>query len=710
MLDRNGGSRDLLNPIMDEKSIESPRGDGEREKNLWVDQMMHEQRHKWTTPRDLTVFCGTWNVNAKVPHENLSPWLCPWQRDEKGPDVYCIGIQEIVELNAMNIGMSDANSAKQSLMWEDKIEREALKGQYTKIMGKHFVGLMMVVYVKTELVQSHALSGKAGEKIGVGKMGLGNKGAIVIRMNFWETSICFVNTHLTAGKSKVSNRNNDFETIIEKVEIKLGDETLSIRDHDYCFWVGDLNYRLNATDLNDVYRRIRAQPPDMSYLLNADQLITERNAGRCFVGFQEQDITFLPTYKYLPGTPGYDDREDGKRRMPAWCDRVQWCIKPKTKGISVSPKLYKRAELCCSDHKPVMAMFTTSAMVPLPKKERDAFRQQLNRKLDEYENEHIPQVSLSTNTLNLGNVIFDKPATDSLTITNTGKAMAEYHFVPVPGVNELSIKPWVHVSPETCLLVPGASKRLSVTAQINREFAQAFNNGEEKIEHILVLQLRSGRGARKKNEEEMRKSQFISITGTYLPSCFGCSLEYLSTASAPVRSPKMQILPSHNAYKIPKELWRLVDHLLRKGGLYEVDLFITEGDPEQITDIIECLDTGETFDKVSLHSMAETLIRFLRSLKDPVFPFAILSQVNPTGGTSAMHSFCKLALRQLNPLQYRTFVYVVSFIREILKNSQHNKLSVEVLVPVFSKCLFEEDPTGRARLVLRHYLSAENFR
>mmetsp|Transcript_28166 Transcript_28166/g.45339 ORF Transcript_28166/g.45339 Transcript_28166/m.45339 type:complete len:712 (+) Transcript_28166:48-2183(+) len=691
------------------EASDSPRDedwDMVENKNELVDQMMLEQRHEWTKPRELTIFCGTWNVNAKVPNENLAAWLCPWGSEEKAPDVYCIGIQEVVELNAMNIGMSDANSAKQSLMWEDKVEKEALKGKYTRIMGRHFVGLMMAVYVKTHLVRLNAIRDWAAEKLGVGKMGLGNKGAIVIRMNIWEVSICFVNTHLTAGKSKCNNRNQDFETIFNKMEIKHGHRTYTIKDHDYCFWVGDLNYRLNATDLNDVYKRIKASPPDMSYLLNADQLITERSAGRTFQGFQEQEIKFLPTYKYIPNTPRYDDREDGKRRMPAWCDRIQWLVKPKEVGLAVKPHFYKRAELICSDHKPVMALFTANALEPLPKKERDAYREDLIRKLDEFENEHIPQVSLSKNTIDLGDVFFDTPATDTLVVKNTGKAMAEYHFVAVPGT-QVAVKKWVTVTPATCLLVPGASKELTVTAHVTREFAQDFNSGKESIDHFLILELIPGRGGRKQTDEMMRKSQFISVSGKYMKSCFGCSLDYLVTASDPVRSNRLRTLPSNEAHKIPKELWRIVDHLYRRGGLYEVELFVTDGYPDEVKGIMESLDCGEPFEKVSLHSMAETLVRFLSSLEFHVFSAAILNQAHHSK-TDNIHSFCRLSLRQLNPLQYRVFTYVVSFIREILKHKEHNKLSVDLLVPVFAKCLFEDDGAGKAHLVLSHFLSPEN--
>ena len=44
------------------------------------------------------------------------------------------------------------------------------------------------------------------------------------------------------------------------------------------------------------------------------------SAGRAFEGFSEGDISFLPTYKYDPGTNTFDTSH--KQRIPAYTDRV----------------------------------------------------------------------------------------------------------------------------------------------------------------------------------------------------------------------------------------------------------------------------------------------------------------------------------------------------------------------------------------------------
>ena len=54
---------------------------------------------------------GTWNVGGKEPKEGLMlfEWLFP-MGDMKTPDIYIIGLQEIVDLNAKNIVLSSNTS------------------------------------------------------------------------------------------------------------------------------------------------------------------------------------------------------------------------------------------------------------------------------------------------------------------------------------------------------------------------------------------------------------------------------------------------------------------------------------------------------------------------------------------------------------------------------------------------------------------------
>ena len=70
--------------------------------------------------------------------------------------------------------------------------------------------------------------------------------------------------------------------------------------------MGDLNYRVDgtATIVQKLIDAHRFEAIDSlillikQVLLNNDQLLKERRLQRCFAGFQESQIHFMPTYKF----------------------------------------------------------------------------------------------------------------------------------------------------------------------------------------------------------------------------------------------------------------------------------------------------------------------------------------------------------------------------------------------------------------------------
>ena len=104
--------------------------------------------------------------------------------------------------------------------------------------------------------------------------------------------------------------------------------------------------------------------------------------------------------------------------------------------------------------------------------------------------------------------------------------------------------------------------------------------------------------------------------------------------------------------------------------------------------IRDCLDVGtplaSILDQVSVHSLAETLIRFLESLAEPVIPFAMCAKCLEN---SASQVACKQLLAQLPPAHYNAFVYIVAFLRELLTHTEANNLTPEKLAVVFGAVL-----------------------
>ena len=94
--------------------------------------------------------------------------------------------------------------------------------------------------------------------------------------------------------------------------------------------------------------------------------------------------------------------------------------------------------------------------------------------------------------------------------------------------------------------------------------AVALNLGAEKIEDILILHLENG------------KDFFISITGDYLVTCFGMSLNMLVRLPDPVRKSAGAIVAYQRnprqlpKLSVPKELWRMMDYIFQHGCLAQV--------------------------------------------------------------------------------------------------------------------------------------------
>ncbi|CAN8287370.1 unnamed protein product [Cochlearia groenlandica] len=189
---------------------------------------------------DLKMFVGTWNVAGKSPHEglDLKDWL-------KSPaDIYVLGFQEIVPLNAGNVlGAEDnAPAAKWLYLIRQALNHNNNNGSsqpsrgYCLAASKQMVGIFLCVWVKEDLQK--LITNLKVSCVGRGIMGyLGNKGSISISMTLHETSLCFVCTHLTSGE-KVGDevkRNLDVTEILKRTRFSRSSKDSrpeTIMDHE----------------------------------------------------------------------------------------------------------------------------------------------------------------------------------------------------------------------------------------------------------------------------------------------------------------------------------------------------------------------------------------------------------------------------------------------------------------------------------------------
>lgn len=356
----------------------------------------------------------------------------------------------MVDLNAVNVAVENKSSQK-STQWIEKIKstlnsRKNTNGEpnraYVQIGSKYLVGLMLCVFVKA----THEPRVKCvhSESVGVGVMGMmGNKGGVSTRFQFYDSTICIINSHLAAHRENVAGRNADFQNIYSKLAYDIGHEAakesiqngslsqwangsqIGVADHDIVFWLGDLNYRIHESMQTEEVLAY-AKRGDLGILKKIDQLNLERKATRVFQNFQEGELNFLPTYKYQPGTDLYEQRPDKKLRAPAWCDRVLWMVQDSNHLTQLD---YSRSELNISDHKPVMATFMATIKDVIPQ-EREKVYFSVMKKLDQYENKSLPMIGLDRTELDFGEVRYGKKIQLPIKITNTGNVVAQFRLVP----------------------------------------------------------------------------------------------------------------------------------------------------------------------------------------------------------------------------------------------------------------------------------------
>ncbi|EJF56616.1 inositol polyphosphate phosphatase [Dichomitus squalens LYAD-421 SS1] len=306
--------------------------------------------HEYSTTKQCSIFVGTWNLNGKPPtSESLLPWLFP-RPNIPDPDIFALGFQEIVPLTAQQIVQADPEKRR---MWEAKIvdtleRRPNKQSEYILLRSHQLVGTALLVLVKKELTAVIRNVEAASHKTGLRGMS-GNKGAVGIRLEYHDTTFCFITAHLAAGHSNIVERNADYRTIVTGLHFLKGK---TIDSHQNVIWLADTNYRI---DLDNERVRTLAQIDDFDALLAADQLRRAMDDREAFHGYQEGPLLFRPTYKYDLHSDTYDSGE--KMRIPAWTDRILF------KGNNLDLTVYSRAELKSSDHRPVFALFRAEVRI-----------------------------------------------------------------------------------------------------------------------------------------------------------------------------------------------------------------------------------------------------------------------------------------------------------------------------------------------------------
>jgi hypothetical protein len=235
-----------------------------------------------------------------------------------------------------------------------------------------------ILLVRSEHVQRIRWVETAGT--GLGYLDMGNKGCVGVRIGYAVSSktivpLTFLAAHLAPGETNRSQRNADWQRIVEDVvfvrrpcavarQKAPGRENGAGDDQDgetepllgnsggqtsssgiygsrsLVFFAGDLNYRTSDLPPTSVDAAAFPQPKSLADfesfkgLFSKDQLTQEHDAHRVLHGFHELPISFPPTYKYArsarvaaaqSGEAVYMESKHSvwaKWRWPSWCDRI----------------------------------------------------------------------------------------------------------------------------------------------------------------------------------------------------------------------------------------------------------------------------------------------------------------------------------------------------------------------------------------------------
>ncbi|PNF23669.1 hypothetical protein B7P43_G02500 [Cryptotermes secundus] len=199
-------------------------------------RQMCKRYNEYIFPMIARIAVGTYNVNGgkhfrSVVYKDLSlsDWLLDARRiarsqslvdvtnvpEEEPPiDIFAIGFEEIVDLNASNIMAASSENAK---AWGEELQKVLSRDRnYVMVTYVQLVGVCLYVFVRPE--HTAFIRDVAVDSVKTGLGGAtGNKGATAIRFVFYSTSLCFVCAHFAAGQSQVAERNADYAEITRKI-------------------------------------------------------------------------------------------------------------------------------------------------------------------------------------------------------------------------------------------------------------------------------------------------------------------------------------------------------------------------------------------------------------------------------------------------------------------------------------------------------------
>ena len=141
------------------------------------------------------------------------------------------------------------------------------------------------------------------------------------------------------------------------------------------------------------------QEKKWSEILQGDQLREDIKTEKSFSGFQEAEIDFPPSFKYVHASTTLDTR-----RPPAYTDRILWTTPTAYSSHQVECTSYSSHEIFWSDHRPVHGAYVINMRV-VDEDKRHAILQIAQRELDKLEEVYRPSLEVQTTNVDFGEIL-----------------------------------------------------------------------------------------------------------------------------------------------------------------------------------------------------------------------------------------------------------------------------------------------------------------
>ena len=341
---------------------------------------LNEHKEEFSEIENILLYTATWNTSSTEPSKisqiNLDSLLIP--KDTKiVPDIYFVGFQEVVKLNATNIIMTGEDKLQQILNeWDKKVYESISKiGKYRKLVIMNLVGINFLSYILEEKFDKVKNISKKIVKTGFGGT-TGNKGSCVINFDYENTNFCVACSHLVANKKNKRikelefilnlklntfynpeqskdksnehtdttnqtleeimtgedepNRNQHSNSIsltnnilnlnaLNKAE-NANDGSKLFKDTDIWILFGDLNFRIDME--YEEFSEFIKKGNSWDKLRDYDQFVKYQLASLSSNTYIKEDIIkFAPTYKYIIDSDEYDYTPKDKIQNPKEKDK-----------------------------------------------------------------------------------------------------------------------------------------------------------------------------------------------------------------------------------------------------------------------------------------------------------------------------------------------------------------------------------------------------